>query len=332
SGVGILVAGGAETASGAPSSTVDVFDVYQQDWVKTTPAMPAPRAGAVALSCGAECVLVALGRQDAPAKKPGALATTMLRFYAGTWLAFDDGLPVSQRRGEASAVTLHDGTSLIVGGVDASGVAQASFLQFFPGTQLSDPSLKVLTPPAQAPRVAPALALSGANLVIAGGQADGAPAVEVFHLGAMSSTALVLGAGPTPRRGSALVALGNGRVALLGGEDASGALLADGWLIDPVAQTATHVAHALKVPRRGHTATLIGETIVVIGGETAGGEAHDAEILARDTLASVRTTPMATPRTGHVAWSYAPGAILVVGGEASGRAVDRLGLYETLAR
>jgi hypothetical protein len=326
-GLGVLLAGGRDAQTGAPLASAAIYDVFEHRLVPTTQTLPEPRAGAVAAACGAECGVVALGRRGA-----SALSDTLLQYVAGSWRSYDDGLEPSQRREGAASATLADGASLIVGGRDAAGQAQSTLLRLLPGNPALAPSLRLLASPARVARGEPVVAASGGIVLIAGGHGDGEAAVELYFASSESTQAQTLSTGPDPRSGSAAVALGDGRFALLGGRTASGDPIADGWLIDAVAQTVKHIPNALKTARAGHRAALVGSQLVVVGGATSGGLAADAELLAVDTLQNIGVTPQQAPRTGHQLWSIAPGVLLVAGGSANGAAVKLLEVFQSGAQ
>ncbi|PID39410.1 MAG: hypothetical protein CSA65_09575 [Proteobacteria bacterium] len=323
-GLGVLFAGGRDAQTGAPLASAAVYDVFEHRLVPTTPALPEPRAGAVAAACGAECGVVALGRRSA-----SELSTSLLRYIGGSWRSYDDGLEASQRREGAAIAELSSGDSLVVGGLSAAGVAQATLLRLSPGSSATTPSIRALASPARVARSAPVVASSGAIVLIAGGQAEGEAPVELFFASSQSTQVQPLSRGPVPASGSAAVSLGDGRFALLGGQTATGDFIADGWLIDAVAQTVKHVPNALKTARAGHRAARVGTQLVVVGGQTTTGLAADAELLGTDTLQGVGTTPLQAPRAGHWLWSIAPGTLLVAAGAANGDAVELLETFQS---
>lgn len=321
-GIGVLAAGGQDVGGQALAGAV-LYDIYEHA-LSTMPNLPAPRAGALAVPCGSTCALLVLGRGS-----DGLPAETMLRYDAGTWSSLPDGLVAAERRSEAALVPLGDGVYLLAGGVDAAGKSLSSLLRLVPSSNGS-PRISLFPAPARAARRAPATASTGTIALFAGGQEAGAAAAELFFLASESSQVLTL-AGPQPSRGCAAVALGDGRFALIGGEDEQGTLLRDGWLVDPIAQKVAHVPEALSKGRAGHSLLLVGEHVLVVGGRDAQGLAAEAEVLARDSLGSLRAFAQQAPREGQQLVSIAPGTALVVGGLDMSGSVTMLEAYQTFA-
>ncbi len=305
--LGVLVAGG-EGSDGKPLAGATLYDFFRHTAEAAAP-MPAPRRGAVAATCGSACALVLLGAAE------GALADTILRFDGSAWSSSPDGLSPGERRRDASLVWLADGTILIVGGEGAAG-ALDSVLELDPGSDGLAPVFSLLPARARAARVAPALAAANGAVVIAGGQAAGAAPLEVLFPSAGSFQAPGLPGPALTGRGAAASDLGDGRVALVGGRDASGALLRDAWIVDPVALTVAHLPDTLAEARADHALVRAGGQLVVVGGVSAAGPSAKVEVLDAKTLARSGETTAATARVGLAVGRIGPGSFLVAGGRA----------------
>lgn len=320
-GQGVLLAGGVDT-SGVAQARVSLYDFFQHKLLTRAP-LPAARAGAVGAYCGATCGVLALGG-DAK-----ALATTLLRFDGARWSTFKDNLdPASRRRGAGLAYL--DSTSyLVVGGSNAAGPLD-TFLVLKPGTESSPPSLKALPGRARAARSSPALAPGTGSVVIAGGQAAGQPACEVYFRSSGSSQPVTL-PGASLASGAAAVDLKDGSVAIIGGTDSAGKLLRDAWIVVPSTLKVTHVANALAAGRTGHEVVRVGQRLVLVGGFIdSGAAATTAEVLAADSLLSV--SQPATQRArgdGLTVQRMGQGSLLLAGGSDGKKAQDTLELYET---
>lgn len=126
----------------------------------------------------------------------------------------------------------------------------------------------------------------------------------------------------TARSGHTATLLSDGRVLVVGGEDADRNMIASVELWDP-ATSAFTPGPALPQPRGGHTATLLadGRVLVVGGGRANPIGAPSGQDVRRDALifdpGSARWLPAgetATPRHFHTATLLDDGSVLVVGG------------------
>jgi hypothetical protein len=309
-GLGLLFAGGA-AGDGTPLATATLYDFFRHTAEAAAP-MPAPRRGAVTASCGATCGLVLLGAA------PGGLADQIARFDGSAWRSIPDGLGPGERRRDASVALLSDGTSLIVGGEGAAGPLD-TVLSLDPGDATFDPVLSLLTARARAARVAPAVAAASGALVIAGGQAPGAPPLEVLFPASQSFQAPALPGPALTGRGAAASDLGDGRVALVGGRDAGGAPLRDGWIVDPVALTVSHLPECLAAPRADHALVRAGGQLVVVGGvDSTGAPSAVVEVLDAKTLARAGEASATAARSGVAVGRLGPGSFLIAGGQGAG--------------
>jgi hypothetical protein len=297
-----------------------LYDFFSHE-LTALPAMPEPRVGAVAGICGSDCTVVALGQG------PDGLATDILRFDGEAWQSFPDGLSPAERRGGAAAARLADGSYLIVGGSGPSGDLDTA-LVLDPGEGTHDPMLALSPARMHAPRKQPVVAVGSEVVLVAGGQPGGEAPVELFYESSSAFQTVDL-SGPAPVEGVAAVALADGRFVVTGGRDASGTLLADAWIIDPIAIKVEHHPDVLSQPRAGHTAARLGQHLVLVGGETESGAAERAEVLSAATLARVAQPPEVVRLGRPVLVPLGVGSLLAAGGtRADGTPVRELEVYE----
>jgi len=317
--IGFLVAGGHD-AAGLPSSAAEIYDHWNHTCTTLSTALPEARAEGVAVSCGSACALIALGRNR------DGLASSFLS-YSGAWAQIADGLDASLRRRRAAVAALEDGSYLVVGGLNSTDEPMNSMLRLRTGGGV-EPGFTLLSQPMREARDEPAVASTGTAVVVVGGQAVEGLAGEVVYLASGETLALALG-GQAPSVGAAAVALANGKVAIIGGRDPSGQLLADGWLVDPLTRDVTHVENALNVARAGHIAMVVNGQIVVIGGEDMSGISSSFEILS-ESLRSLEVKEAPGPRAQAHAVAVGAGSFLLFGGlDATGQPVSAVGLFET---
>ena len=325
--LGVLLAGG-EDGAGAALAKASAYNFFTHK-VESIPALPAARAGAVAVHCGSSCGVVALGGDGK------ALATTMVRYDGKSWAAYKDGLDPATRRAGAGLASLGDGSYLVAGGVGVGGAALDTFLRLRPGSAASSPALEALPSRARAARKSPAMAQGTGAVVIAGGQAKGEPACEVFFLSTLSSQKVTLAGGAELASGVAAATLSDGRVAIVGGRDSAGKLTRDAWIVDPSTLQVTHVKEALAAGRADHRMIRVDAHLVVIGGRVDAGLADHAEVLNAGTLKSLRKITTQAPRSAHslrllgIRGGGAGRSLLVAGGVDAKGPVTRLEIYQT---
>ena len=316
--LGVLLAGGRGSA-GQALDVAWLYDFFTHAAARA-PTLSTPRAGAVGAACGQTCALLALGGNDKE------LATEVLRFDGQTWSAIADNLAPGERRRDAAIAPLDDGRYLVVGGRDAAGAALDTVLHLEPGTLQLDPSFEVPQARAKAARVRPALAAASGAVLVVGGHEAGAPPAELYAVSSATFSTLTL-PGPILAGGCAAVALADGRLAVVGGRDDTGALLRDAWIVDVTTRGVTAVPGALLEGRAGHHLVRLGEQLVVVGGSTESGAATQLEVLDGKTLARLAVAPAPTPRLGSVVAQLGPGSFVVAGGD--GAAASVIELYET---
>lgn len=321
-GSGVLFVGGQQDVAAAPRKSAQLYDFFEHK-LRTFAELPAARAFAVGAYCGDACAVVALGRGE------GGLADKLLRHDGSGWQQFDDGLDAATRRERAGIAPLGDGTYLVVGGQDAAGKPLDTLLRLAPSTAAARPTLTVLSPRSVTARLAPAASPGKGAVVIVGGQAAGAPACEIFYTSSFQSQAHTL-AGTPPASGAAAVDLADGRVVIVGGQDASGNPLADAWIVEPETLKSTRVENALIRARSGHKVVRLGGRLFVWGGTCAGGTlCSEGEILDAKTAKSAATFALGTPRSGFVLERLGRGSFLVGGGQDASGPAGGLELVQT---
>lgn len=189
-----------------------------------------------------------------------------------------------------AAVLLHDGRVLLVGFVPSSGPDTGISEIFDPGT-MSFSSVGPMVTPRERSRLA---MLADGRVLIAGGEklSDNAPtgstvkplaAAEIFDpaTGAFDVT----GSLNTPRFGQAMASLPDGRVLVIGGQDANGTGLvdvADAEVYDPIAGTFADAGSVASIAggRMSATATLPDGRILVFGHAGGAGTVDGSRVLA----------------------------------------------------
>ena len=131
------------------------------------------------------------------------------------------------------------------------------------------------------------------------------------------------------RSGHTATLLNNGKVLVVGGHTVDICCAPQGLgtaeLFDPASGTWT-LTGGIKVPRSGHTATLLSNGAVLVAGGTAG---QTAELYDPITGTWSPTGSMRVPRSDHTATSLADGKVLVAGGtDNEGRGIASAELYD----
>jgi hypothetical protein len=158
-----------------------------------------------------------------------------------------------------------------------------------------------------------------------GGLRKGRPvaSVIVFLLSILYSAfcqAQIMGTGQlnVERRGHTATLLEDGKVLIVGGDNASG-VVSQAEIFDPVSRTSIVTASILA--RTDHTATRLSDgRVLVIGGRNQTGSLTSSDIYNPLTATFTAGPSLTTPRSGHTATVLADGRILIAGGDASGSA------------
>jgi len=224
------------------------------------------------------------------------------------------GPALIEARAGATATSLGDGSVLVAGGRGASGPLASVELLTSSGTA-------VPVAPMSIARAEHAAAVVGAGQVlVAGGTTvvatqDGTAevvtgSVEVFDPAAAAW--YPVGALSRPRAGATAVALSEGRVAIVGGHDASGPVL-EIEIYDPTAGGFVP-GGATALPRNGAAVTSTRDGhIVVVGGSVDGVAQATADII--DPVGgTVATVTLTSPRTGASATTTVEDQVLIAGG------------------
>ena len=257
--------------------------------------------------------------------------------YFSRIVKFGDLGVMTRVRNDGSGVAA-GALGLFVGGVDGAGGSVVEVEQFDPatGTMMDVATLE--------PRSGAEVALIGVAppriALIGGARADGTAAgfVEIVAPSA-ATTARVDRLDDTQlgRSGFTATTLGDGRVIVIGGA-APG--LAPSAEVDEIVATsgsaeARQLRAMLAFPRRGHTATVLGDDVgadvVVLGGLDAAGKPVGAAELFKplsQTFAP-QAPAMLVPRSQHRAVLLTDNSILVIGGlDATGAPVRRLERFD----
>src|SRR5215471_7210356 len=137
--------------------------------------------------------------------------------------------------------------------------------------------------------------------------------------------AQILGTGQlgTARRSHSAILLQDGKILIVGGDDANG-LVGQAEIFDPISLTSSIIAATSVALRTDHTATLLSDgRVLIIGGVDSNGLLSSTEFYNPYAVPAPSFTAgpaLLRARSGHTATVLADGKILVAGGEASGSA------------
>ncbi|MGH7254386.1 MAG: Kelch repeat-containing protein, partial [Nitrospirales bacterium] len=233
---------------------------------------------------------------------------------------------LAQTRSGHTANLLGDGTALLAGGRNATGVLDTAEV-FDPATLQSTLLAATLTTP-RAEHTSSLIPGTDA-LLIAGEDALGQLfSTERFRVSTGAFAALSPTVSP-PRAGHSSTALLDGRVLILGGRSAGALDEAEFFdahpavvftpAYDPEAGTFTALPNNLLTPRWDHQATLLVDgRILITGGRDATGVLNATELFdpVTEQFTALAAT-MTTPRAGHAAMLQPDGRVLLLGGENS---------------
>src|SRR5207247_3787438 len=136
------------------------------------------------------------------------------------------------------------------------------------------------------------------------------------------SSAQVVGGGDmqVARQGHTATLLADGRIVLIGGENASGPV-GEAEVYDPAAGTFSPAGSSV-VPRADHTATLLADGRVLIAGGRSGALLLTSTEVFDPATGSFAATAalMQRARAGHTATGRADGSVLIAGGDDAGSA------------
>jgi hypothetical protein len=183
-----------------------------------------------------------------------------------------------------------------------------------------------------------ATVLQSGKVLIVGGTGSGASLIATCELydpttGIFSKTGNLI----VPRFNHTATLLNNGMVLIAGGEVSAGdgtfTGSASAELYDPNAGTFSPTGN-LNQARKSHTATLLGNGLVLIaGGNGLNGDPAAAELYNPSTNTFSSTGNLNTPRDAHSATLLNDGTVLIAGGEPSpgGSALSSAELYNPSA-
>lgn len=172
---------------------------------------------------------------------------------------------------------------------------------------------------------ASAVPFSG-GMLVAGGQADGAPLFEWTPLGAPGTPSAF---GDTAARSDGVLVVDGNTAFYYLGRDDEGALVESSWIITGCPTTCTATAGPLAPSPRFDPATAArAEATVVLGGEGSSGPSRAVEEIVI-TGADVSIVPMGDltePRADTTALAVGGGMVLVAGGRGADRELDSMEL------
>jgi hypothetical protein len=156
-------------------------------------------------------------------------------------------------------------------------------------------------------------------MVTATDQFSQASAAVPFTIVITAHGFVATGSMATARRFHTATLLGNGKVLVAGGEDASATAFASAELYDPSTGMFTPTTGSMTAARVGHTATLLGNgKVLITGGATDASETALSSAELYDPAAGTFTAtagPMTTARVSHTATLLQNGKVLIVGGD-----------------
>jgi hypothetical protein len=321
-GLGALIVGGSD-ASGTPVADTSVYNEYLHQ-VAAAANVGVARAGLTLVEASDSVVFAFGGRTIS------GISSLMEEFdpyqgYTGVWVGYSDEGVASLARGHAPGAVLTDGI-LCAGGTDADDAPLATAVLLVTGDSPAATALAAPLAAARAGHTVTSMVSGGAGLVYGGTTATDAPVAELYSTSSKGFTSLTLDT-TLMRTAHSATLLEDGRVAIVGGVDADGAARADVIFVGADG-TATLQEGVLQTPRSGHTATLIGATLLIAGGSDDTGALADAELVEVGGFTVTGTTPLKGARTGHAAVLLASGTVLLAGGvDGDGAPLARLELY-----
>jgi hypothetical protein len=276
-GLGVMFAGGRD-ATGAALANTAVYDVYTHAIIQSEDGslkpMTTPRAGAAATASSPRGIVYGGAQSTGIGTAGGALASGELfdPSGGGLWSA----VPASAATDAAYApqtTILGSGSALVSGGLSATGDAITSALL------ISTSGTITLTPlsPMVAKRYRHASGAArfpdGDGALLIGGLADGDPGPPVERLIGQAFTTFT--ANGVENRWDATATALSGGVLLVGGTipGASGRVATTSVVFIPTETTGDPQRYdtLLPTPRAQHTATLVGDDLLLCGGVDATG-------------------------------------------------------------
>jgi uncharacterized protein YfaQ (DUF2300 family) len=303
----VLVVGGNST--GGIVTSVEMFDPATGRWSPAAPLFDFTRTGHTATLLRDGRVLVAGGGVVGRSGDGGFITPQIYDPAVNSW-AF--AAPMADARSGHLAVTLRDGTVLVIGGNQEA----ESFAERYDPMADSWTSVGTFTEPIRG-GIAATLLSDGQVLVVGGGGGAKPTSFEIAERydPAMNRWSPVLPM-TTPRTYPAVVTLPNGQVLVIGGSNVSD-ILATAERYDPVTDSWTPVA-AMKTARAKPIATVLLDGRVLVTGE------HTASYEGDPTLAEIYDPATNTwseagrPKEGRARQTMTllrDGRVLMAGGE-----------------
>ena len=315
----VLIAGGVGD-DGLPTGSTEILAT------DGTFAVGAPmnvaRSAHVAVMLGDGRVLVAGGTTTA---EGGATATDTAEIYDpsnGSWSLVGS---LSEPRAGHTATVLSDGTVLIAGGENASGIS-ATLERF-------DPTANSFTLAGALSTVRShhaAAVLDDGRVLIIGGWDGAAPLASVDVFDAATGTVSSGPALATARAGLSATRLLTGNVLVVGGHDGASDL-ASAEIYRVGASAFISTASALAEARRDHLAVLLPDnhSVLIVGGTAGDTALASAELFLPADETFSATAPLTEARAGASASRlYSEGWLVVAGGV--GRASAELYRFATV--
>ena len=232
----------------------------------------------------------------------------------GSWS--DRGAASLSRSGSAS-VSLPDGRTLVLGGVDADGNATATVIAYDAIANSATSVGQLLSPRAGHS----ATVLNDGRVVVIGGRHDEPTIDDIEIFDPSSGTSQLAGHLSEPRTDLGSALLPDGTVLIVGGTNAAGEALSSAEIFEPASANTTPVSSSMQQARSGASATtLIDGRVLVVGGRNGSQDLQSAEIFDPFTGAFTLTdTLLSVARSNHTAILLQHNAgVLIVGGTSNG--------------
>lgn len=326
-GLGALIIGGREATGGPLSSTV-IYNIYTHSIIETVSTSTA-RAGGVAVgTVGARGIVFGGSTQGTAGAFDAPVATAELFDPStgnGLWTPIS--VEPTDARSFANVIVLGSGTGLVTGGLSATGakLGTAALLQTSGTARLT-----ALSTPMASPRaghaVAPCKFADGDGAILFGGLGGDTGEVAERLVG-QSFSAYALG---VPNRDfAAATALPDGSVLITGGVSSTGTESSAIHVVPVNPPLVTVIDNLLSVPRERHTVTLVGDDVLICGGDDNAGTVHaSCDLVTGGTLQRKTVLSLSLARTGHQAIPLETGPVLIVGGRgADGKPIQILDMY-----